>query len=112
LQILVAHFDDLRAGALKHALSFVDLLDEATALPDCWNHRLSIISPYRYSSARVRAGESNGFFSGQTNYPHVQHNESVNGARRRAAIIRADGRRRLSLLPSNSRLRNVCLILI
>jgi hypothetical protein len=61
LQILVAHFDNLRAGGLKHALSFVDLLGEATALPDCSNRRLLMVSPYRYSSARVCAGESNGF---------------------------------------------------
>jgi len=65
LQILVAHFDDLRADGLKHALSFVDLLGEATALPDCSNHGLLIISPYRYSPARVRAGESNGFPRGK-----------------------------------------------
>jgi hypothetical protein len=60
LQILAAHFDDLQAGRLNHSFFSVNVLATATALPYRSNHRLLMISPYRYSSARVCAGESNG----------------------------------------------------
>jgi len=104
LRILVAHFDDLRAGALKHALSFVDLLGEATALPDCSNHRLLMISPYRYSSARIRAGKSNGFPRRKPITLTFNPMKAWMAPGRPAAIIRAGGPRRLSPLRGASSL--------
>jgi hypothetical protein len=60
LQILAAHFDELHAGRLKHAFSSVSVLAIATALPYRENHRLLMISPYRFIRLRgfVRASRT------------------------------------------------------
>jgi hypothetical protein len=61
LQIFAAHCDDLYSWRLKRAFSSVNVLPIATALPNRNNHRLLMISPYPYSSARVCASGANSF---------------------------------------------------